>query len=844
MQSLNVLHDTVRDISARAKTFGKCGALMAEATRRLSQACRLQPSGTTGGGASTAVSSSSSSSSAAAADGVDEEAMEKERRAAAERRDAVGEEMESVLRVLGGVLDEIANAQMVMCESLEVSLSQTLETFAGIEYQETNRLRSEADVLTESAEEALAKYLHGRHPERTNTEEQISRVVQAVATSQVGSALKGWTRSGSALADEALALSGGGGGGGGTGSGSGTTPTASSHKEHRTGGLRRAKSSAADRDPSVAQAAAAASLKQNLEHIRLAQVGAELKRFQLLKKLDSLKTRRNFELGESVLASLYGIRTYFGHCSDLVQGITPRLGQLQDQQTASRAKFDSQKREWDRKEKGLSEAVNEVGRAATNAANIAEAISQGQGSGVGQSINANQPTSLEAIEDEVKLWHLPQLMAESSQYEREPTEGVEVEGWLYKKASSRMSMNSWNKRWFILDRSGLYYLKGGVLTESGNRTTGQSGPNAGVLERVKVCDIVLCTVREVAEKSGGKGNQSSTRFCFEIISPNSRTYLLQACGPAEYRMWVDGIRSCLEKQLSLGNVPTDEMLMVSGMKKSARKSPSELELKPPTPRVSDNGTNSQDICRQSSAEGQSSRLPQKNPAVKKILRANPACADCGAKNPDWISLNLGIVVCIDCSGVHRSLGVHLSKVRSVRLDDLSDAEGKLLLALGNDKANKIWEAGLSHQKGWKRPTPEDSRAVKENWIKSKYEWRGFIEYSDADGNDKEREEKFSRDLYAAARRGDVEAAAEAIAKGANVQWQNGDDGDKTALHVCAISHPSQDGQPWTGVECAELLIQNGAKVDTRDKDHQSSLDICLVGDGHHDMVTYLTSKVS
>ena len=185
-----------------------------------------------------------------------------------------------------------------------------------------------------------------------------------------------------------------------------------------------------------------------------------------------------------------------------------------------------------------------------------------------------------------------------------------------------------------------------------------------------------------------------------------------------------------------------------------------------------------------------------------------------------------------------------TQVRSVRLDDLSDAEGRLLLALGNDKANKIWEAGLSHQKGWKKPTAEDSRATKENWIKSKYEWRGFIEYSDADGDDKEREERFSRDLFAAARRGDVESAAEAIAKGANVQWQNGDDGDKTALHVCAISRPSQDGQPWTGIECAELLIQNGAKVDTRDKDHQNALDICLVGNGHHDMVTYLTSKVS
>lgn len=359
---------------------------------------------------------------------------------------------------------------------------------------------------------------------------------------------------------------------------------------------------------------------------------------------------------------MHGIRTYFGHCSDLVQGITPQLGKLQDQQTVSREKFDRQKREWDHREKGLAQAISEVGIAAANSGVIAEAIGRGQGTALGQSIIADQPTSLEAIEEEVKLWELPNFLAESSKYSRELTEGVEVEGWLYKKASSRMAMNSWNKRWFILDKSGLYYLKGGVLTESGNRTTGQSGPNAGVLERVKVCDIVLCTVREVAEKSN-KNNQSSTRFCFEIISPNSRPYTLQACGPVEYRMWVDGIRSCLEKQLSLGNVPTDDMLLTSGMKKSDRKlSLRKLETNPPTPRVTEVG--SHNVSRLSSAESQSSRLPQKNPAVKKILLANPFCADCGAKDPDWISLNLGVVVCIDCSGVHRSLGVHLSKVRA------------------------------------------------------------------------------------------------------------------------------------------------------------------------------------
>ena len=41
---------------------------------------------------------------------------------------------------------------------------------------------------------------------------------------------------------------------------------------------------------------------------------------------------------------------------------------------------------------------------------------------------------------------------------------------------------------------------------------------------------------------------------------------------------------------------------------------------------------------------------------------NTACADCGAAGPDWASLNLGVLLCIECSGVHRRLGVHISKV--------------------------------------------------------------------------------------------------------------------------------------------------------------------------------------
>ena len=50
-------------------------------------------------------------------------------------------------------------------------------------------------------------------------------------------------------------------------------------------------------------------------------------------------------------------------------------------------------------------------------------------------------------------------------------------------------------------------------------------------------------------------------------------------------------------------------------------------------------------------------------AALAAVRGNEACADCGARGPEWASLNLGVLLCAPCSGVHRHLGVHVSKVR-------------------------------------------------------------------------------------------------------------------------------------------------------------------------------------
>ncbi|XP_065493360.1 arf-GAP with GTPase, ANK repeat and PH domain-containing protein 1 isoform X2 [Caloenas nicobarica] len=206
-----------------------------------------------------------------------------------------------------------------------------------------------------------------------------------------------------------------------------------------------------------------------------------------------------------------------------------------------------------------------------------------------------------------------------------------------------------------------------------------------------------------------------------------------------------------------------------------------------------------------------SRLTSQNEAMAlqsiRNIRGNSHCVDCEAQNPDWASLNLGALICIECSGIHRNLGTHLSRVRSLDLDDWPIELIKVMSSIGNELANSVWEES---SQGHMKPSSDSTREEKERWIRAKYEQKLFLAPLQC------LELSLGQHLLRATAEADLRTVILLLAHGTREEVNEtcGDGDGRTALHLACRKG---------NVVLVQLLIWYGVDVMARDAHGNTAL---------------------
>ena len=369
----------------------------------------------------------------------------------------------------------------------------------------------------------------------------------------------------------------------------------------------------------------------------------------------------------------------------------------------------------------------------------------------------------------------------------------------------RMKLN-WHKYWVKLDE--------GTITEHVNW-------KSGLEKHMDPIDLRMASVREARNQE--------RRFCFEVITPHF-TRVYQATGEEDMKSWIQAINNALQSAFEAkrseptGPPPSKSSSIAHNLfgKSSSyhghRSTSSSARTVGRHQTVGDRPP----LQRNQSSEERPAHLLS---SIRGADAGNTWCADCNSDSRvEWVSINLGIVVCIECSGIHRSLGTHISKIRSLTLDTNSFTQDviELILALGNRVSNMVWEAKLDHAH---KPQPGASRDQRLAFITAKYQHRAYVEpISSAFSHYSSPEQT----LLASIKKNDIQNVYYALALSANPNAADGSRATHAVFLALAAADPASPAttpkmispsasatdltQQRKAFPVAELLIQNGAEI--------------------------------
>ncbi|KAJ1919912.1 hypothetical protein H4219_001692 [Mycoemilia scoparia] len=405
-------------------------------------------------------------------------------------------------------------------------------------------------------------------------------------------------------------------------------------------------------------------------------------------------------------------------------------------------------------------------------------------------------------------------------------EPFSISGYLFLRSHNTI-MTTYQRRWFeVSDTTLVHYSR---------------NDKKDALE----IPLHLCMVKD----SPGNDRRNS----FSLFAP-SRTYILQAETELDAAEWLRWLTHAIQLALYAHNDQNVGLLTEN----SGISSPTSTMSPPPkragnnTPKTAPNiftisGSGDIRSSTPPGTAGLSGNISIQSVLKQHFARYSFSCVDCDRPDPEWASITYGSLLCIQCSGIHRSLGVHVTKVRSLNLDKWEPELLQIMLRLGNHEVNKVYEAGLSEandlKDSIKKPNPGSPRSETEAFIKAKYIEKSFLVSDDGSIPDQM--------LHEAACSANLPAALMALANGADPNYYDNETGTTPLMEAVALGDfgMSELIIMWKGQVNlkAKQPAENATEQPKSDTSCRISMGTCLglaAYDGNAAMIWYLVRRLA